>query len=41
MTSILVYDDTAKQLNILADIKDTTVAEVVDEILDEYSKEED
>ena len=38
MTSILVYDDTATALEKLAEQLDTSIAEVVEELL-EYSDE--
>lgn len=34
MTSITVYDDTAKELEKLAEICDTTVAEIVSDLMD-------
>ncbi len=34
MTTITVYDDTEKKLEELAEICDTTVAEIIDSLLD-------
>ena len=34
MTNITVYDDTEKRLEELAEICDTTVAEIIDSLLD-------
>jgi len=39
MTAIMVYDDTAKALEKLADKLDVPVAEVVDTLVSDYGKE--
>ena len=39
MTTILVYDDTEKQLEKIADKEDTTIAEVIDMLLDLYEED--
>lgn len=40
MRAIMVYDIEAKRLEKLADEKDTTIAELIEEMLDMYEEEE-
>ena len=39
MTSIMVYDDTAKMVEELAERLDTTVADVIDTLVSDYGEE--
>lgn len=40
MTAVLVYDIDAKRLEKLAEMQDTTVAELIEEFLDDAESEE-
>ena len=39
MTGIMVYDDTAKMIEELAERLDTTVADVIDTLVSDYGEE--
>lgn len=39
MTGIMVYDDTAKMVEELAERLDTTVADVIDTLVSDYGEE--
>lgn len=39
MTGIMVYDDTAKMIEELAERLDTTVADIVDTLVSDYGEE--